>query len=87
MQLHPSGVGTSPSLALSGTAGLYQRLGKWHITAICKNDMAVMLCLLGICDNKPDDDEVLMGTATGPNKALQTGRWEGGGSRAQKMTF
>lgn len=52
-------------------------LGKWHIAAICKNDTTVVLCLLGICENQADDDEVLMEAAeTGPNKALQT---EGGG--------
>lgn len=37
----------------------------------------MVLCLLGICENQADDDEVLMDAAeTGPNKALQT---EGGG--------
>lgn len=87
MQLHPSEVGTSPSFALSGIAWT-RCLGKWHITAICRNDMTLILCLLGICENKYDDDEVLMGTAvTGPNKALQTGRLEGAGSKAWKETF
>lgn len=50
--------------------------------------MAVILCLLGMCENKSDDDDVLMATAvTEPNEALQTGRWEGAGSRAWKVTF
>lgn len=75
----------SPWLALLAWT---ECLGKWHITAICRNDMIVILCLLGIWENESDDDEVLMGTAvTGPNRLFRQGGGKGLGAEPGKSLF